>query len=179
MGSIRKHIRCSKDWRKQPERPRKACGLIHVRRRRENGTTSVRVPGYIACLQQRGLARAVDQQVMMSWFNTLQTREMAAWACEVAKQIALAVLSFIPDDPVPGRDPSTVTKQLWRGVQQACRPAPSRTQGPSPYHMHDLGVQLDSIARKYIQDFHQFRICSQANVLVVRFPQEMNCSAAP
>jgi hypothetical protein len=92
----------------------------------DDGTPSLRAPGYITSLQQRGLAQAVDQRVMMSWFNILQTPEMAAWACETAKQIVLAVLSFIPDDPVPGRDSSTVIKQLWRGVSPGLTPGPTQ-----------------------------------------------------
>jgi len=72
------------------------------------------VPKYVVALQQRGLARTPSPGVMISWFNRLQTSEMAVWATQTARAIILAVLALIPDDPVPTRDPAWMFKTLFR-----------------------------------------------------------------
>ena len=92
--------------------------LMHLKPRdtfvEDSTSSTVQVPRYIQVLQQRGLARAPDDRVMMSLFNCLQTAEMATWACETAHQIILAVLALIPDDPISARDPSWMFKQMFR-----------------------------------------------------------------
>jgi hypothetical protein len=45
IGSMRRKIRCLKDWRRKRERPRKGCGLIRIRCRRGSGGS----PGEIDC----------------------------------------------------------------------------------------------------------------------------------
>ena len=93
--------------------------LMHLKPRDEfteaqDGTPTVKWPKYVASLQQRGLARVPDGNVIMSWFNTVQTPAMAMWACETAKEIILSVLKLIPDDPIPGKDPSSMFKKMFR-----------------------------------------------------------------
>lgn len=78
------------------------------------GSTAVQVPKYIEALQQRGLARTPSPKVGISWFNRLQTAEMAKWACDTAHAIILAVLAMVPDDPVPAKDPSWMFKHMFR-----------------------------------------------------------------
>ena len=72
------------------------------------------VPKYIVGLQQRGLARTPDSGVLMSWFNRLQTAHMAAWATKTSRDIILAVLAMIPDDPNSATDPSYFFKKQFR-----------------------------------------------------------------
>jgi hypothetical protein len=75
---------------------------------------SVSHPKYIVGLQQRGLARSPPSDVDMSWFNSLQTAEIAIWAVDTARAIILAVLALIPDDPIPGRDLTFFFKTQFR-----------------------------------------------------------------
>jgi hypothetical protein len=39
---------------------------------------------------------------------------MAVWACETALRIILAVLDFIPDEPVNSNDPAWILKMQFR-----------------------------------------------------------------
>ena len=78
------------------------------------GTATLDVPKYVVALQQRGLARTPGPGVMMSWFNRLQTSEMAVWATKTAQAIIHAVLDLIPDDPLPSRDPTWMFKSPFR-----------------------------------------------------------------
>ena len=73
-----------------------------------DGGQSVKVPMYIAALQQRGLASST---VGMSWFDTIQTVKMASWAPKTAHEIILAVLDLIPDGP---GDPTSMFKNIFR-----------------------------------------------------------------
>jgi hypothetical protein len=52
------------------------------------------MPPKIRTLQTRGLAR--DNDKGSSWFSVLQTYEMAAWACETAREIMRATISMLP-----------------------------------------------------------------------------------
>ena len=79
-----------------------------------DGTETIVAPKYIVALQQRGLARTPSPNVSMSWFNSLQTSNLAIWAVETAREIVLAVLALVPDDPVPGRDPAFMFKSQFR-----------------------------------------------------------------
>lgn len=74
----------------------------------------VEVPKYVVGLQQRGLARTPPAGDMLSWFNRLQTAEMATWSTETAQAIILAVLAMIPDMPNSAGDPSFGFKSLFR-----------------------------------------------------------------
>lgn len=77
-------------------------------------------PKYIKALQQRGLARTPPHgKGGISWFNLLQTREMAAWACETAQNIILAVMDFIPEGPVPALDPAWMFRDMFKKQQKA------------------------------------------------------------
>lgn len=96
--------------------------LMHLKPRdtfihSEGGSTLVQPPKYIKNLQQRGLARPSEKSVSMSWLNIIQTAEMAIWSCDTAYNIILAVLEFIPDDPIPGLDPSGIFKTMFRKKQ--------------------------------------------------------------
>jgi hypothetical protein len=73
---------------------------------------TIQVPKYVEALQQRGLARSPPSGTMMSWFNRLQTAEMATWACATAHAIILAVLALTPDDP--HADPLAMFKMVFR-----------------------------------------------------------------
>jgi hypothetical protein len=46
-------------------------------------------------LQQRGLMRK-EPHAIESWFDLLQTKEMAEWACITAQNIVVAILDMIP-----------------------------------------------------------------------------------
>ena len=52
-------------------------------------------PKYVAALQARGLALS-EAGVSYSWFDVVQTKEMAVWACETARSIVLDVLRRLP-----------------------------------------------------------------------------------
>jgi hypothetical protein len=71
----------------------------------------VKVPKYVEALQQRGLARTSDPEILMSWFNLLQTDKMATWACQTTHNIILAVLDLIPDNT----DPSNQALSMFKG----------------------------------------------------------------
>jgi hypothetical protein len=93
--------------------------LMHLKPRdtfshSEGGFTSVKPLKYIKNLQQRGLAHRPEENVNMSWFNIIQTAEMAIWACDAAHKIILAVLDFIPDNAIPSLDPSSMFKIIFR-----------------------------------------------------------------
>jgi hypothetical protein len=92
--------------------------LVHLKPRdrfeiEESGNHVVHWPKHIEALEARGLARRREAGVMMSWFNALQTDRMAAWACQTALNIILAVLALIPND-VAG--PGHFLKFLFRDV---------------------------------------------------------------
>jgi hypothetical protein len=82
--------------------------LVHLKPRdkfeiESGGNHVVHWPKHIEALGAKGLARRHEPEVGMSWFNALQTNRMAAWACETAINIILAVLALIPNDPAgPG-----------------------------------------------------------------------------
>ena len=80
-----------------------------------DGIQSIAVPKYVVALQQRKLARTPPPNVGMSWFNRLQTTEIASWAPRVARDIILAVLDLIPDDDT-GRDPTDMLKRQFRNL---------------------------------------------------------------
>ena len=93
--------------------------IMHLRPRDRSvtapdGSQSLAGPKHIAALQQRGLARTPSLKGSMSWFDTLQTAEMACWAPKTAHEIILAVLDLIPDDPISGRDPVLMFKTQFR-----------------------------------------------------------------
>ncbi len=96
--------------------------LMHVKPRDTfthsgGGSTLIEPPKYIRNLQQHRLARPPEESVGMSWLNIIQTAEMAIWACDAAYNIILAVLDFIPDNPVPSLDPSSMFKTIFRKKQ--------------------------------------------------------------
>jgi hypothetical protein len=80
----------------------------------QDGGESIAVPKYVVALQQRGLARTLGPNIGMSWFNRLQTADIASWATKTARDIILAVLELIPDDEIPGRDPAYMFKRQFR-----------------------------------------------------------------
>ncbi len=93
--------------------------IMHLRPRDRtvitpDGRQSLASRKCIAALQQRGLARTPNPKGSMSWFDSIQTTEMASWAHETAHEIILAVLDLIPDDPIPGRDPTSFFKTPFR-----------------------------------------------------------------
>lgn len=93
--------------------------IMHLRPRdrtvmASDGSLTIAGPRYIDALQRRGLARTPRPKGSMSWFDTLLTAEMACWAPKTAHDIILAVLDLIPDDPIPGRDPTLMFKDQFR-----------------------------------------------------------------
>ncbi len=87
--------------------------IMHLRPRDRtviapDGRQSQAPPKYIAALQQRGLANSNDS---ISWFDSIQTVEMASWAPKTAREIILAVLDLIPDGSF---DPTSMFKSIFR-----------------------------------------------------------------
>src|SRR5262249_31973318 len=62
----------------------------------EGRTTGNKHPKVVVALQQRGLAERPQPGTIVSWFDTLGTAELAAWACETALNMILAVVDLTP-----------------------------------------------------------------------------------
>ena len=65
----------------------------------------------VTTFQQRKLARQSTPNLGMSWFCALQTDSMAAWGCNTALTMMLAVLAMIPNFP---GDRTSAFKRLLR-----------------------------------------------------------------
>jgi hypothetical protein len=72
---------------------------------------SFTMPKLVVSFQQRKLAKASTPDLGMSWLSALQTPAMAAWACDSALNIMLALLDMIPDCP---GDPSAHFRSTLR-----------------------------------------------------------------
>ena len=76
----------------------------------EGGLPRVEPPKYVKVLQQYGLAKQFQDEVIASWLTLLQTAEMAAWACDTARNMVHAVLDFFPDTEPMHEDPAWMLK---------------------------------------------------------------------
>lgn len=75
-------------------------GLMHLKpdddlTYNEHGVIVIKPSKSVLGLQQKKLARVGNA----SGFNLIQTDKVAAWACDTARNIILAILDMIPDEP--------------------------------------------------------------------------------
>jgi hypothetical protein len=88
--------------------------LVHIKSPdvlSEPSSSSAKRPEIIVALRQKRLTYPLGKDDQTPWFNELQTYKLAAWACETALNMILAVLALIPDGPA---DPSGQFKRVFR-----------------------------------------------------------------
>lgn len=84
---------------------------MHLRNRDKDGpvenpssdepTITILPPeGVIKALRQRGLTwQSDDPRTGVSWLSSLQTKDIAEWACHATLNAILAILDLVPDRP--------------------------------------------------------------------------------
>jgi len=61
----------------------------------------VQPPKYVTALQQRGIARKPANGANWPWLMSIQTAEMAKWACETAHAIMKTIYDMLPNEVSP------------------------------------------------------------------------------